>query len=288
MSNFDNISNSFYTQFSRDVYMLARQKASIYLPHVDLIFTDKKPGERQVIHRLGEIAATKVEDRYEELAANTLPATARSCVIDKYHAHVTLDDIDDMKMIFDPSGKYVEALSAALGKKIDEVIRTALTGSADNKTGSSSTAFDSNQVVDSSSAITLPKLVEVRKLFNNAFVMPNEDIAFFVEGVGYTDIMGLDQVIRIDYNANKPLVEGSLGRYLGMNFMYDVNMPLYTTNTNQGIAFTKKGLAVALPQNIQISIDRIPERRNAILIQASFVMGAVRVEENQVVIIKHT
>lgn len=289
MSNFDNISNSMFTSFQKDVYMLARQKGSLYLPHVDIIDSSKKVGERQVIPRLGTIEASKVVDRYEELGANTLPATARSAVINKYHAHVTLEEIDDMKMIFDPAGAYVEALGAALGKKMDEVIRDAIIGDADNKDGSGVTAFLAGQLVDSTTAITLPKLIEARKLFNNAFVMPGESIAMMIEGNGFVDIMQLNQVISTDFNANKPLVTGAIGRFLDFDFIYDANMPNYdATPTYQAIAFTKKAVAVVLPQDIRVSIDRIPERRNSILIQADFTMGAVRLEENQAVIIKHT
>lgn len=290
MSNFDNISNAMFTQFRKDVYMLARQKGSMYLPHVDIVFSDKKVGERQVHHRLGVIEATKVIDRYEELDKSTLPATARSSVIAKYHAHITLEEVDDMKMIFDPAGPYVEALGAALGKKMDQVIRDAIVGSADNKDGSSSTAFDSNQVVDSSAAVTLAKLLEARKLFNNAFISPGTDIAAMIEGAGYIDIMQLNQVISQDFNNKKPLVDGAIGRFLDLNFIYDANMPLLASDgtSNQIIMFTKKGIGVALPQDIRVSVDRIPERRNSVLIQADFVMGAVRIEENQAVIIKHT
>lgn len=289
MSNFDNIGAGFYTQFKDDVYMLARQDMSLYLPHVDTIMTEKKAGERVVIPRMGKVTAQKVTGRYEELEANTAPMSARSCVMDKYRAHITLDEIDDIKMLFDPTQPYIKTVSAALIEKINEIARSALVGDADNEDGSSSTAFDtSNQEVDSGSAITVAKLAEVKDKFQKAYA-GNKPTVGFIESAGYIDMTGLTEVNSADYANNKPLVEGAFSRFLGMDFKYDPDMPLHSDgSSNQGLFFTRDALAICLPKDISISIDRIPNRGNAILIQAHFVMGAVRKEENQVVILKHT
>src|SRR5258708_674449 len=104
MANFDTISAAMMTQFKTDVYMLARQQQSIYLPHVDVVSVGGKPGERVVFQRLGEAIVEEVTDRYQELEANNLPNTARSLTLRHFHTHVTLDLLDDLRMVFDPSG----------------------------------------------------------------------------------------------------------------------------------------------------------------------------------------
>lgn len=280
MANIETLNNAFYTQFKSDVYMLARQKASLYLPHVDMTQVSGKPGERVVFQRLGGIEVNEVTDRYQELEANTLPHTARSLTLRHYHCHATLDTLDDMRMIYDPSGPYVTAMAQAIGKKMDDIIRAALIGSADDKTGASSTAATSPTDLGE---ITIDEIIDMRTTFNNAFVMPGETVNCFIEGSGYKDIMSLNQVISSDFRNSKPIDSGVIGSFLGIDFRYDVNMPLYTNGTSkQLIAFTKPALKVALPMDIKISMDRIPERRNAMLLQAEFVMGAVRMEENQV------
>lgn len=279
--SFDTLTNAMYTQFKNDVYMLARQQNSIYLPRVDVVQVGGKPGERVVFQRLGEIAVNEVTDRYQELEAATLPHSARSLTLRHYHTHVTIDTLDDMRMVYDPSGPYVQAMAAAIGKKMDDIIRAALIGNADNKDGTSTTA--ATAATDLGTAITIDELVGIRKDFNQAFVMPGEPITIMLDQYGYVDIMQLNNVISQDYNNRKPLVDGTIGQFLGMDFVYDVNMPLYAVADAQLIGFTRRALKVALPMDIKVSMDRIPERRNSMLLQAEFVMGAVRMEENQVV-----
>jgi hypothetical protein len=280
MANIETLNNAYYTQFKSDVYMLARQKASLYLPHVDMTQVGGKPGERVVFQRMGEIAVSEVTDRYQELEANTLPHTARSLTLRQYHCHATLDTMDDMRMVYDPTGPYVTAMAQAIGKKMDEIIRDALIGDADDKTGASSTAMTAATDL---AEITIDELIAMRTTFNDSFVMPGETINCFISGAGYKDIMALNQVISSDFRNAKPIDSGVIGSFLGVDFRYDPSMPLYTNGTShQLIAFTRQALKVAVPMDLKISMDRIPERRNAMLMQAEFVMGAVRMEENQV------
>ena len=290
MAGFDTISNAMLTQFKTDVYMLARQKSSIFLPLVDVTQVGGKPGERVVFQRLGKTTASEVTDRYQELEANALPHSSRSLTLRHFHTHATLDTLDDMRMVFDPSGPYVNAMAMALGQKMDEVIFAAITGSADNKDGSSSTAFDTtNQLYDASSAVDVADLLTVRRKFNDAFVMPGEEIFAVIEGIAYSDLLQIDKITNAFYVNNKPLMDGMLGQFLDFQFKYYANMPQFNSvPTYQSLFFTRKGIKVALPVDVKMSIDRIPERRNSLLIQAEFVMGAVRMEENQVVQMKYT
>lgn len=289
MSNFETLANINAVKFKDDVFMLARQMGSIVLPLVNVADSDKKPGERVVWNRMGELTANEVTERYQELEANTAPMSARSCVMKKYRVHVTIDEIDDYKYFFDIGGPAQMAMSAALAKQIDLNLIAALTGSADNKDGSSSTARDvTSNTVAASTAIEFSELLAVSKSFKDILFDSNSRINALIEGNAYQDIMAIDQVINTRYNNNQPLTKANVGSFLDIDFHYFKNMPLVSSGVQQVISFTKDALNVAMPKSISLSIDRIPQRGNAILLQADFIMGAVRMEEGKVVVMTHS
>jgi hypothetical protein len=131
------------------------------------------------------------------------PHSRRMITMDSYEYADLIDDPDKVAMLVDPTSSYANASAYAIGRAIDDSIIAAALGTAyTGKTGSTSTSNSNSVSVGSPAAgLTIAKLVEARKVFDNGAVDPSIPKFIAVGPEQIEDLLNNTTVTSADYNS---------------------------------------------------------------------------------------
>ena len=135
------ISNAFIEEYNADVHMLYRQYGS------RLANTTRKgtvQGSTVHFQKFGTLAAQGKTRNAEHTFLDPAHSKVSATMAD-YYVPTLIDDLDMLKENIDEKGAHAAAHAAALGKKTDEVLITAMEAGANSTdAGDASGAFDFN------------------------------------------------------------------------------------------------------------------------------------------------
>ena len=171
--------------------------------------------------------------------------------IDQY-----IDSFDKLRLISDPTAQYSTNAAASVAREWDDGLLLAATGVATlgtDQAAFSTESFDTTTYGVAAtfgsgatgSGLTVAKLVEVKRKFRHYGQdgnPDNEELTIVIGSQQEANLLGETQVTNRDYNGDRPvLVEGSISRFLGFNFI--MSERLATDGTNRTVlAFMKSGL----------------------------------------------
>lgn len=270
-------------QYKDNVIMLSQQRASRLRAAVrddgDIV------GDRAFFDRIGVTAAQKVTTRHGDTPLMNTPHSRRMAVMSDYDWGDLVDNTDKLKTLYDPTNFYARAASMALGRSTDDVIIDALGGTAyEGKDGTTAVALPSAQkIVHGSAGLTVTKLRGAKKLLDKAEVdeMIPRYIACTAEQI--EDLLADTTVTSADYNNVKALVEGKIDTFMGFKFIRLERLKTDATPSRLVYAFAQTAIGLGVPQNITVDIGPRRDKRNAMQVYASMSLGAVRIEDTQVV-----
>jgi hypothetical protein len=159
------ITTSFVEQYSSNVAMLAQQMGSRLRSAVDV---ETITGKNAFFDQVGVTAAIQRTSRHADTPQIDTPHARRRVSLADYEWADLIDDQDKVRMLIDPTSSYAKAAAAAMGRAMDDVIITALGGSADTgETGGTAVALPSGSkfaTSDQSDGLTVAKLIAAKKI----------------------------------------------------------------------------------------------------------------------------
>lgn len=286
-------------QFTSSVLHLAQQKKSRLRP---VVRTEIVKGELAAFERLGTIDAQTRTARYQTLfpavggnvtgdTAHNQPQWDRRWVtLEDIYEAVLVEKIDSKRMLADPASNYVRAMAAGLGRKIDDVIITAALGNAytgHNFSASTFTAWNSTTgtIVNADGmGLTISKLREAKTAFWGNEVDADE-LYLVVSGKQINDLLGDDRATSADFNSVRALVNGEINQFMGFTFIRSER--LSTKDNDPSIrrcfAFTRDAITLAINEDVTSRVTERADLHYNKQIYMSMSVGAVRMEEAQVV-----
>lgn len=258
------VQDSFITQFGDEVkhsYQLSSRLLGAVRKREGVV------GSVANFQKLGSVAAYTKSRNADltvlEPAHSQVPVT----LVDHY-ATVLVDDLDLLKTNVDIKMEYVKTVSYAIGKKIDEIIITALTAGA--------IATPTN-----SGAMSVARLLEVKKAFDNGSV-PSEDRNLIVGAATMEDLLAITAVTSSDFNTVKALVQGDMDTFMGFKFnqvpdSYLTLNTVPTPDTRVNLAFHRDALGMAIGANMKTFVEWSTDK-HAWWIKAVCSMGAAIVD----------
>lgn len=296
MSN--SVDVAFVRQFGDSIYDKLEQKGSKILPHVMSEVTNSKI---HYFELLGSATVEEIATRHGATPApNNIAHTRRGAILRAFHAAEFMDDWDRVRMLINPQDRYAAKIVNALGRQADDVLLNALYGSAnsyDNAEASSATALSAGQVIDEdfgtgNSGLTIAKLIEARRLLGVANVdFDSETPVILVDTQAEMDLLGTTQVTSADYNTVKALVNGEVDTFMGFKFVRCQRLAdaQHKTSENfvRSIVFMPSGLGVVKNGDMDVKISERNDLAHSIQVYARMYLGAVRLEEEKVVVIEN-
>ena len=279
------ITTSFVEQYSSNVAMLAQQMGSRLRSAVDV---ETITGKNAFFDQVGVTAAIQRTSRHADTPQIDTPHARRRVSLADYEWADLIDDQDKVRMLIDPTSSYAKAAAAAMGRAMDDVIITALGGSADTgETGGTAVALPSGSkfaTSDQSDGLTVAKLIAAKKFFDLNDVDPSIPRFIVAGATQMSDLLGTTQITSSDFNTVKALVQGDVDTFMGFKFILSNRLSLDATNTDDRkiFAFTQDAIKLGVGKDITAKIDVRPDKSYATQVYTCMSIGATRMEENKV------
>ena len=279
------ITTSFVEQYSSNVAMLAQQMGSRLRSAVDV---ETITGKNAFFDQVGVTAAVQRTSRHADTPQIDTPHARRRVSLADYEWADLIDDQDKVRMLIDPTSSYAKAAAAAMGRAMDDVIITALGGSADpGETGGTAVALPSGSkfaTSNQSDGLTIAKLIAAKKFFDLNDVDPSIPRFIVAGATQMSDLLGTTQITSSDFNTVKALVQGDIDTFMGFKFILSNRLSLDATNTDDRkiFAFTQDAIKLGVGKDITAKIDVRPDKSYATQVYTCMSIGATRMEENKV------
>ena len=284
MSN--QITTAFVQQYSSNVQMLAQQMGSRLREAVDV---ESVTGKNSYFDQVGVTAAQVRTSRHASTPQIDTPHSRRRVSLADYEWADLIDDADKVRMLADPTSSYAKAAAAAMGRSMDDVIITAMNGTAySGETGGTSVALPSTQkfaTSNQSDGLTVAKLLDAKKKLDLKDVDPSIPRFIVCGATQISDLLNTTEVKSSDYNTVKALAAGQLDSFLGFKFIMSNRLNFDASNTDDRLvfAFTKDAIKLAVGKDITASISERDDKSYSTQVYYCMAIGATRMEEEKVV-----
>lgn len=274
--------NAIYAQaYGQNIMQLAQQK---YSKLMNCVYKrDNVRGKTFFQDQIGKWSMSIKGGRNVQTPNNDPVLGRRMGTMVDYHDNRLLDRADELKAISDPRSAYTIAAAQSLGRQMDDIVISALLGTAAYGETGSSTVTCSNRKLVTASSLTVADLVNIKVMMDNADVEP-EDRYMIASPSTVTSLLNVTAATSADFNSVKALVRGEIDTFMGFKWITSTRLPVYST-TAAAIAFHKYGLCMAMADAPLVRTDERSDLSYSWQVYYELNMGAVRLEEDRVVMV---
>lgn len=279
------ITTAFVEQYSSNVSMLAQQMGSRLRAAVDV---ESVVGKNAFFDQIGVTAAVQRTSRHADTPQIDTPHSRRRVSLSDYEWADLIDEQDKVRTLIDPTSNYAKAAAAALGRSMDDVIISALGGTAaTGVAGATSTALPSGSkfaTSNQSDGLTIAKLIASKKFFDLGDVDPSIPRYIVCGATQIADLLNTTQVTSSDFNTVKALAAGEVDTFMGFKFIMSNRLSFDATNTDDRLvfAFSQDAIKLAIGKDITSKIDVRADKSYATQVYTCMTLGAVRMQETKV------
>jgi len=271
--------NTIYAQaYSNNIMQLAQQKMSKLFPTVYLKTGVR--GKNFFQDQIGQWSMETKGGRNTQTPNNDPVLSRRMGVMVDYHDNRMVDRGDELKSISDPKSAYTIAGGSSLGRKMDDVILAAATGNAFSGETGTATVTNGNIVSVTAASPTVAQIAAVKKKLDDEDV-EMEDRYFVSNTTLLNALLGVTAATSVDYNSVKALIRGEIDTWLGFKWIQSTRV----SSSNVGVAWQKYGICLALADSPMVRTDERADLSYSWQIYYELNVGAVRLEEERVVVV---
>jgi hypothetical protein len=286
----ENITTAMEKQYQDDFILMSMVMGSKLR---DWIYWDDVQAEKGYFDLIGETGGQVKQERNEDtIYSNPEHGRVQVTPLPWYDA-ILVDKTDIPRIIADPKNKYKIAQVRAAGKWMDTQILTQALGTAyTGVDGATSTSFSSdNQVAVASTGMSFAKCKALRKVLYATYdVDPDLPLYGVLTENQAQDLLDETEVGSIDYNAIKPLVDGTMDgvKFMGVNWrvLSTGVVPTDANDYRRVVVWAEGGIGGGMTQDVQTLIDRIPTKTQGYQIWTDLMAGFCRLEQAKVVEVK--
>jgi len=284
------ITTSMVEQYRSTVYHLSQQKGSKLRRAVR---NETVNGRNAYFEQLGSVSARMRTSRHADTPRMDTPHQRRRVSLNDYDWADIIDGEDQIRMLIDPTSQYAEAGAMAMGRAMDDAIIAAADGTAyTGVDGGTSTAFDTNMIVDVQTrwpgvsaadlGLNVAKLLEAKKLLSAGNVDPDDECWAVVNAAQVKSLLMDTRVSSHDYNSIKPLVNGQVAQFAGFNIVVTERIGVDSNSDHKCLFWAKGGMLMGVGKDITSKISERADKNYATQVFLSMTIGATRMEEARV------
>jgi hypothetical protein len=281
--------------FQANIRHLAQQETSKLLMTVD---KDSPEAETNAWDRLssGDDSA-KVRNTASAAGETGRQFTRRTAVAASYKDHELVETQDISQMLVDPNSQLVRSMGMAAGRRKDDVIIAAATGNANvtTRSGGSSTltptALGAGSIIsDYSLDISFDLVAQVQRKFMQNDIDPLVKKYAVIGPQQVYQLLNLTEQTSGDYVNREALqnlnATGVVYNWMGFDWIMSTRLTEPTTAQKDLLFYTERAIGLHCPQEVTTFVERDPSRQYAWRPQVEQTLGAVRVEDEQIVWLK--
>lgn len=277
------VETAFVQQYSSTLATLVQQKGSRLRSAVR---NETLTGRYGFWDQIGSVEAQERTARHGNSPILDTPHARRRVSGRDFEWGDLVDTQDKVRMLIDPASTMLQSAMWSLGRKIDDLIITAATGTAyTGETGSTSVPLPTTQkIAVASTGLTLAKLLSAKEILDGNETDPDEPRYIACAAKQITNLLNTTEVKSADYNTVKALASGQLDTFLGFKFIRTQRLGQLTSTTHRAvIAWVQSGILLATQKDIMGRIAERADKSFANYAYACLTAGATRMEEKKVV-----
>ena len=258
------IDTAFIKQFESEVHM-AYQRMGSKLKNT--IRNQQVSGNVVRFQKIGAGTAS-TKSRNGNITPMELVHTNVEATMEDHYAAEYIDKLDELKTNIDERQAVATSAAAALGRKTDELIYTAMDAGA-----------NSTQIHDTSSAVEKADLLTLFETFGTANVPEDGQRYLAMHPKGFADLFLINEFASSDFvgEQNLPFAGGmTMKQFLGFNIF---STSAITAVKN--IAYHQNAVGIGVNSEVSTEVNYIPEKVSH-LTTSMMSMGAVVIDDNGV------
>lgn len=275
-----NIDSAYIQTFENNVRHLAQQKVAKLRGKSQ---TKSESSQKHNWETLGTLDAVEKVGRTPTPDSDSLWGR-RVSLAKTYHIGTSSELEDPVQMLVDPNSNLSRSVAMGMNRQFDDVIIEAAT--ADALLGDGSTlAFPVGQVIgDGTAPISFDFVTAVQEKFMKNDIDPDVEKCFVVGPTQVRKLMQLTEQTSSDYvNAQRLLSYGIVPNWLGFTWINSTRLLAPSVGEISCLAFTMAALGCNVNKDITTRVQEDPSISFAWRIYAHMTLGAVRVEDEQIV-----
>ena len=287
----DQVPAHFVNKFGDDI-TLAMQQTTSRLEGT-IVIQDGIVGSSASVDFVGTTESQQVTTRFQDLQSNNTPHTRRWVDLSDFDWFDYIDSFDKLKILADPTNKYVTSAIAAHNRQKDRQIIGALQGNARQQTGqgnagtSTYVALPAGQKIAVGSAnLTVAKLRSAIELMNIADAASPEEggeRTFVYTANQLTKMMADTTITSSDYNTLRALQNYQIDTFMGMTWKRTELLPK-SGNIRYCYIYGKAYVTLGVGQNIINDVSQNKTKRGfPYQVYSMMSLGAVRNQDAGVV-----
>lgn len=277
------IDNVYVETFEQNLRHVAQQETARLLPWVQV------RGEESENHNWEKLSSSDASVKSTRLQATPVadtPWARRVAVSQTWDNGESTEQEDPVQMIVDPNSNLVMSLGYSMRRAQDDVIITAATADALEGDGTTTAFLAAQEVGDYTTAISFDHITKVQEIFMDNDIDPSIPKVAVVGPTQVRKLMQLTENTSSDYVRAQQLQQyGIAPGWLGFDWISSTRL-LHPTAPGTDIDclfMTKRAIGMNIPKNITAKVAEDPSISFAWRLYCFTVMGAVRVEDEQIV-----
>lgn len=278
------IPNAYVQSFERTVRQLAQQSETRLRGHV------MEKGVTAAKHnwdRLGKGDFTLKAAARTATPATDSPWSRRVSVPTTFHDGDTVEPEDIVQMLIDPKSSVAEKQGMGAKRAVDDYIIAAATGNALDGAGSPQ-AFPAGQLISQPTVpISFDSITAVQEKFMQNDIDPSIPKCMVVGPTQVRKLMQLTEQTSADYVNREALqrlnASGIVPNWMGFTWIMSTRLLIPVATQRSCLAFTKRAIGLQVNKDIWAQVAQDPSISFAWRIYTALTMGAVRVEDEQIV-----
>ena len=256
------IDQAFIKQFETEVHM-AYQRMGSKLRNT--VRSTNVTGSTARFQKIGSGAAS-TKSRNGNVAAMELTHTNVEATMADYYAAEYIDKLDELKININERQAVAQSAAAALGRKTDEILITAMDSGA-----------NSTQINDTSGALVKADLLTIFETFGSADIPEDGNRYIAMAPAGFADLFNINEFASSDFVGpqNLPFAGGmTMKEFLGFK--------IFSTSAVSGgknFAYHTSSVGLGINSDVQTEVNYVPEKVSH-LATSMMSMGAVVIDDN--------
>ena len=258
------IDQAFIKQFETEVHM-AYQRMGSKLRNT--IRSTNVSGSTARIQKIGAGAAS-TKTRNGDVTTMELAHTNVEVTMTDHYAAEYIDKLDELKINIDERRAVATSAAAALGRKTDEIIYTAMDAGA-----------NSTQIHDTGSALAKADLLTLFETFGTANVPEDGQRYLAMHPKGFADLFLIEEFASSDYvgEQNLPFAGGmTMKQFLGFQIF-----STSAVTAGKNMAYHNMAVGLGINSDVSTEVNYVPEKVSHLTVSAMS-MGAVVIDDNGV------
>ena len=281
-------------QYADTLYHLASQKNSKLEDTVSKVSMTTK---KQFFDRIGDVEFSPIISQNQDTPHYEIPYSRRTLECFDSVFATLIDEHDTSRSMINPQSDIIQRSIRAYNLQKDKVIISAALGKAVSPDGNDQNIdipLPSSQVIAHSSGnLTTAKIKKgIEKFLANDIDLSENKICLAISPSMYNALLNQSEFINKDFRLTdgQTIDTSGVSEVLGVNVKLVSNkalLPLDSNNIRKAVMYTYDSIKFGMQSGIEsVSIDKRTDKMNATQILHKISLGAVRMEEEQVVAIE--